>query len=159
MQLKFKFCLKSRFLYRTIFSSATVLSCGAYLILHPRVVSQTFRELCKIISRKYPMPETTFMLKISSRNLVRLHNKVSAWNWNYHQKCDFSNMQIFRKIWESSWNGIGPPPPPPPPTHTHTTHTDTQKFVCRSLSTYSEYQRLCHFIIEHYQMCATGSIH
>ena len=39
-------------------------------------VSQTFRELSKIISRKYTMPEITFMMRISSWNLVHV---AKAW--------------------------------------------------------------------------------
>ena len=36
------------------------------------VVSLTFRELSKIISRKYTIPEITFMVKISSWNFERV---------------------------------------------------------------------------------------
>ena len=42
------------------------------------VVSLTFRELSKIISRKYTTPEITFMIRISSWNLVRV---PKAWLW------------------------------------------------------------------------------
>ena len=57
------------------------------------VVSLTFRELYKIISQKYAMPEITFMVRISSWNLLPKHGfghtyTVSAWNFH---KYDFLN--------------------------------------------------------------------
>ena len=46
------------------------------------VVSLTFRELSKIISRKYKMREITFMVSISSRYFVRVPR---AWLWAHAQ--------------------------------------------------------------------------
>ena len=51
-------------------------------IWHQGVVSLTFRELSKIISRKYTTPEITFMIRISSWNLVRV---PKAWLWAHVQ--------------------------------------------------------------------------
>ena len=46
------------------------------------VVSLTFRELSKIISQKYATPEITFMIRISSWNLVGV---PKAWLWAHVQ--------------------------------------------------------------------------
>ena len=46
------------------------------------VVSLTFCELSKIISRRYTMPEMTFMVRISSWNFVRV---PKAWLWAHVQ--------------------------------------------------------------------------
>ena len=46
------------------------------------VVSLTFRELSKIISRKYTIPKMTFMVRISSWNFVRV---PKAWLWAHVQ--------------------------------------------------------------------------
>ena len=79
--------------YQTAFASASSLG----------VVSLRFRELSKIISWKYTMPETTFMLRISSWNFARVPKawlwhtyKVSA--WNYHKKYDFCKYTNFERI-------------------------------------------------------------
>ena len=50
------------------------------------------RELSKIISRKYTMPEIPFMVGISSWNFVRVPKA-----WNSHKKFDFCNIQIPRE--------------------------------------------------------------
>ena len=46
------------------------------------VVSLTFRELSKIILRKYTMPEMTFIMRISCWNFVRA---PKAWLWAHVQ--------------------------------------------------------------------------
>ena len=46
------------------------------------VVSLTFRELFKIISRKYTMPKITFMLRISTPDFERV---PKAWLWAHVQ--------------------------------------------------------------------------
>ena len=46
------------------------------------VVSLTFRELLKIISRKYTIQEMTFMMRISSWNFVHV---PKAWLWAHVQ--------------------------------------------------------------------------
>ena len=74
------------------------------------VVSLTFRELSKIILRKYTMPEITFALRISSWNFVRV---PKAWLWvqvqsfslQFSQKVRFLQNTTFERIsWESSQN-------------------------------------------------------
>ena len=55
--------------------------CSSDLILLG-VVSLTFRKLSKIISRKYTVPEITFMVRISSRNFVSM---PKAWLWAHVQ--------------------------------------------------------------------------
>ena len=74
------------------------------------VVSLMFRELSKIILRKYTMPVITFMVIISSWNFVRVPN---AWLWAHEQsfslKCSyevrFLQTHKFREnILESSRN-------------------------------------------------------
>ena len=46
------------------------------------VVSLTFREISKMISRKYTITENTFMMRISSWNFVRV---PKAWLWAHVQ--------------------------------------------------------------------------
>ena len=48
------------------------------LIQHQGVVSLTFRELSKIISRKYTISEITFMVRTSGCNFVRVP-KAMLW--------------------------------------------------------------------------------
>ena len=43
-----------------------------YMVMYQGAVSLTFRELSKIISRKYTTPEITFMVRISNQNFVRV---------------------------------------------------------------------------------------
>ena len=47
-----------------------------------RVVSLTFHELSKIVSRNLCTAEIVFLMRISSWNFV-------AFSWNSHRKCDF----------------------------------------------------------------------
>ena len=58
------------------------------------VVSLTFRELSKIISRKYITPEITFTARISSWNFVRV---PKAWLWAHVQSFSlkFSSRVLF----------------------------------------------------------------
>ena len=71
-------------------------NCETNVQINQGVVSLTFRVLSKIISRKYTMPETTFMVRISSWNYARVPKA-----WNSHRKYDFCNTQISREyIWE-----------------------------------------------------------
>ena len=58
------------------------------------VVSLTFRELSKIISRKYTTPEITFTVRISSWNFVRV---PKAWLWAHVQSFSlkFSSQVLF----------------------------------------------------------------
>ena len=64
------------------------------------VVSLTFRELSKIISRKYTMPEIKFMLRISSWNFLRVP-KAWAHVQSFSLKYDFNDIQISTEyFWE-----------------------------------------------------------
>ena len=66
------------------------------------VVSITVSELSKIISRKYTMPEITFIVRMSSWNFVRFGHTYIASSWNAHK---------FREnILESSRNVSETPP-------------------------------------------------
>ena len=68
------------------------------------VVSLTFRELSKIISRKYTLPVITFLVRISSWNFVHV---PKAWLWAH----DFCNTQIFeRMFWRAHRTLVKQPP-------------------------------------------------
>ena len=79
------------------------------------VVSLTFRELSKIIARKYTV--ISFIVRISIWNFVRVSkhvfgytNKVST--WNSRVKCDFCNSKIpreyFGELAKRYWNNSLP---------------------------------------------------
>ena len=83
-------------LWITMKGDRTINICDAY----SRVFSLNFRELSKIISRKYTILKITFIVRISGWNFVRvpkpMHRyKVSA--WNSHKNYDFCNTQISRE--------------------------------------------------------------
>ena len=65
-----------------------------YVVLATRIFSLTYSKLSKIISRKYTMPETTFMVIISSRNSVRVSKAYKVSDWNSHKQRNFWNTQI-----------------------------------------------------------------
>ena len=78
------------------------------------VVSQTFHELSKIISRKYTMPEITFMMRISSWNFVCVPNMLWTHVQNFSLK--FSQETWFlqhKKFWQDileSLRNVSDPP-------------------------------------------------
>ena len=54
----------------------------SFIPMYQGVVSLTFRELSKLISRKYTTPEILFMIRILSWNFVHVHK---AWVWAHVQ--------------------------------------------------------------------------
>ena len=79
------------------------------------VVSLLFRELFKIIPRKYTMPEITFMVRISRWNFVRAQSMAlgtrTIFQLEIHIRSKISAIHKFREnIWESSRNVSETPP-------------------------------------------------
>ena len=73
-----------------------------------RVVSLTFHVLSKIISRKYTIPETIFMVRISSWNFAcvpKAWHTYTVSTWNSHKKYDSAIHQFRENILESSRTG------------------------------------------------------
>ena len=66
--------------HRDMMAAVGTISVAEYLQLG--VVSLTFRELSKIISRKYTTPKITFTVRISSWKFVRV---PKAWPWAHVQ--------------------------------------------------------------------------
>ena len=82
------------------------------------VVSLTFHELSKIISRKYTILEITFMVRISSWNFVRV---LKAWLWaqlqsfslKFSWELRFLQYTIFKRIsWRARETLVKQPPGP-----------------------------------------------
>ena len=79
------------------------------------VVSQTFRELSKIISRKCTAPEITFMVRISSWNFVRVPMALGTrtkFQLEILTRSTISTIYIFRDNCLESSRNVNETPPP-----------------------------------------------
>ena len=82
------------------------------------VVSLTFRELSKIISRKYTTPEITFTVRISSWNFVRgpkamLWAHVQSFSLKFSSQVLFLQYTNFERIfWRARETLVKQPPGP-----------------------------------------------
>ena len=76
---------------------------GEFPTQRPGVVSLTFRELSKIISRKSTMLEITFRVRISSRNFVCV---PKAWLWAYIQSFSLTFSQEVRFLRYTNYERI-----------------------------------------------------
>ena len=82
------------------------------------VVSLTFPELSKIISRKYTMPKTTFMVGILSWKFARvpkawLWAHIQSFSWKFSSEVRFLQYTNFERIsWRACKTLVKQPPGP-----------------------------------------------